>query len=59
MIQAGTALSSRTRGEENAFNLIEIGEGHMAVHAVQWTGVKWERGVEPLVVIERPSALEP
>lgn len=56
VIQAGTALSSRTRDEANAFNLIEIEDGRLAVHPVSWTGVKWARDGTPLVVVERPSA---
>ncbi|RAI04058.1 metallophosphoesterase [Acuticoccus sediminis] len=56
VIQAGTALSSRTRGEANAFNLIEIADGRMEVRAVTWSGVKWARNPDPLVVIERPSS---
>ena len=59
VIQAGTALSSRTRGEANAFNLIEIEAGRMEVHPVSWTGVKWERAADPLVRIDHPSATTP
>jgi len=53
VIQAGTALSARTRGEPNSFNRIEIGPGGLAVHAVTWFGTRWERDPEPLIEIER------
>lgn len=53
VIQAGTALSARTRGEPNSFNRIEIGPDTLAVHAVAWSGAGWQRQVEPLVVVPR------
>ncbi|WP_420391522.1 metallophosphoesterase family protein [Acuticoccus sp.] len=59
VIQAGTALSSRTREEPNAFNRIEIEQGRLAVHTVTWLDTRWERDPEPLVTIERPSAAVP
>lgn len=56
VIQAGTALSYRTRGEANSFNRIEITGGRLAVHPVTWYGTRWERDPDPLVVIDRPSS---
>lgn len=56
VIQAGTALSSRTRGEPNSFNRIEIYGGRLAVHKVSWFETRWERDPEPLVALDRPSA---
>lgn len=56
VIQAGTALSHRTRGEPNSFNRIEISAGRLAVHKVTWFDTRWEREPEPLVEIDRPSA---
>ncbi|WP_108658455.1 metallophosphoesterase family protein [Acuticoccus kandeliae] len=53
VIQAGTALSSRTRGEPNSFNRIEIEEDELAVHPVIWGRKGWQREEEPLVFIER------
>lgn len=53
VIQAGTALSARTRGEPNSFNRIEIGRDRLAVHTVTWFGTRWERDPEPLVEIAR------
>lgn len=57
VIQAGTALSARTRGEPNSFNRIEIGPDRLAVHPVTWFGDRWEREPEPLVELDRaPNA---
>ncbi|MBJ3778233.1 metallophosphoesterase family protein [Acuticoccus mangrovi] len=53
VIQAGTALSARTRGEPNSFNRIEIDGDTMEVHTVAWRGKRWERTDEPLVTIRR------
>jgi 3',5'-cyclic AMP phosphodiesterase CpdA len=55
VIQAGTALSSRTRGEPNSFNRIEIDGNRLAVHPVTWFGARWEREPDPLIEIGRHS----
>jgi len=52
-IQAGTALSARTRGEENSFNRIDIADGAMHVHAVVLGEDGWRRAEVPLVTVER------
>ena len=57
VIQAGTALSSRTRDEANSFNLIEIEGGRLEVHPITWTGAAWRRADAALVAIARPSAM--
>ena len=60
VIQAGTALSARTRGEPNSFNRIEITRNRLAVHAVTWFGTRWERDPDPLVELDRaPNAAAP
>ena len=59
VIQAGTALSYRTRGEVNSFNRIEIDGDRLSVHPVSWYGTRWERDPDPLVVVDRPSASRP
>lgn len=38
MVQAGTATSTRGRGEENAFNLLRIGAGLIEVQRYSWQG---------------------
>jgi 3',5'-cyclic AMP phosphodiesterase CpdA len=53
VIQAGTALSYRTRGERNSFNRIEIDGPVLSVHTVVWSGSRWDRAEEPLVVLDR------
>jgi 3',5'-cyclic AMP phosphodiesterase CpdA len=53
VIQAGTALSSRTRGERNSFNRLEIDGHRLCVRTVTWSGRRWELGARPLVVVER------
>lgn len=57
VIQAGTALSSRTRNEANAYNLIQISDHRLAVHAVVWGAGAWSRAATPLAVLQRPSAM--
>ena len=52
-IQAGTALSARTRGEENSFNRIDIANGEMHVHAVVLGADGWRRAEFPLVTVKR------
>lgn len=54
VIQAGTALSSRTRNEPNAFNLIEVDRGQLSVTAVMWGDGAWERQSDPLAVLSKP-----
>lgn len=51
VIQAGTALSSRMRGEPNSFNRIEVVDGKLAVHPVRWLTTRWERDEAPLVTL--------
>lgn len=36
VVQAGTATSTRGRGEANSFNRIEIGQGRIVVHRYGW-----------------------
>jgi 3',5'-cyclic AMP phosphodiesterase CpdA len=36
-VQAGTALSTRVRGEANSFNVIEIHQGHVRVQQFTWS----------------------
>ena len=38
LVQAGTATSTRRRGEANAFNLIRIALPHVAVEGMAWDG---------------------
>ena len=38
LVQAGTATSTRRRGEVNAFNLIRIDQPHIAVESMAWAG---------------------
>ncbi|MCF3933553.1 metallophosphoesterase [Acuticoccus sp. M5D2P5] len=59
VIQAGTALSSRTRGEPNSFNRIEIDGSALTVHPVTFGPNGWERDAIPLVSIERHTHSEP
>ena len=54
VIQAGTALSHRTRGETNSFNEIVVQpEGTVAIHAVVWDGARWSETAEPLATLRR------
>lgn len=53
IIQAGTALSSRTRGEVNSFNRIEVAATHLEVHPVTWVDTRWVRAREPLIALDR------
>ncbi|MDC8760043.1 metallophosphoesterase family protein [Janthinobacterium fluminis] len=36
MVQAGTATSTRGRGESNSFNVLRIGAGHIVVERYSW-----------------------
>ena len=56
VIQAGTALSWRTRGEPNSFNRIVIHDGALAVYPVVWRGRRWEQDAEPLVTLKHRTA---
>ncbi len=51
VIQAGTALSSRTRGESNSFNRIEVADGRLDVHPVRWLTTRWQRDESALVTL--------
>jgi 3',5'-cyclic AMP phosphodiesterase CpdA len=54
LVQAGTATSTRRRGEVNAFNLIRIDQPHIAVDSLAWAGgvfslagtARFQRGTE-------------
>jgi hypothetical protein len=36
IVQAGTATSTRKRGEQNSFNVLRIGPKEMRVHRMTW-----------------------
>jgi len=36
VVEAGTATSTRKRGEANAFNVLRIDQGHVAVERLEW-----------------------
>jgi 3',5'-cyclic AMP phosphodiesterase CpdA len=38
VVQAGTAMSTRTREEANSYNLVAVGEGRLSVVVREWTG---------------------
>jgi 3',5'-cyclic AMP phosphodiesterase CpdA len=50
VVQAGTAASTRVRGEENSFNVIRIDRPHIAVERFEWQP---ERGEFGLAMTER------
>jgi 3',5'-cyclic AMP phosphodiesterase CpdA len=50
VIQAGTATSSRGRGEENSFNVVRVDRPYITVERFEWAG---ERGEFSPVVQER------
>ncbi|MEO1102547.1 MAG: hypothetical protein AAFW98_02255, partial [Pseudomonadota bacterium] len=58
-IQAGTALSARTRGEANSFNRIEIADRCMRVSAVTLTAGGWRSAEAPLAEVCKPAAEGP
>lgn len=57
VIQAGTALSSRTRKEKNSFNRIAIEDARLSVHPVEWDGAAWSVRETPLVVLDKGRPL--
>ncbi len=56
VIQAGTALSVRRRGEPNAFNRIDVANGRLEVRRVHWTGDGWQADREPMAAVTRPAS---
>jgi 3',5'-cyclic AMP phosphodiesterase CpdA len=38
VVQAGTAMSTRTRDEANSFNVVTVGDGRLSVVVREWTG---------------------
>ncbi|MEM8853656.1 MAG: metallophosphoesterase [Pseudomonadota bacterium] len=56
VIQAGTALSARTRGEPNSFNLIRATDRRLTVHIVRRTTAGWTEDTSTLVDIQKPDA---
>lgn len=57
VVQAGTALSARLRGEQNSFNRIEIADDRCAVHPVVLTGDGWVRQEMPLAQFALPRSV--
>ncbi|MEM8664233.1 MAG: metallophosphoesterase [Pseudomonadota bacterium] len=57
-IQAGTALSARTRGEPNSFNRIDVIGERMEVRAVKLTPSGWQADETPLATVERPDVAQ-
>ena len=53
LLQAGTALSGRTRGERNSFNRIEVSDDVLEVHTVILGDDGWLRAPQPLVRIAK------
>jgi len=45
VVQAGTAASSRVRGEENSFNVLRIDKPHVAVELFEWQPARKEFGL--------------
>jgi 3',5'-cyclic AMP phosphodiesterase CpdA len=41
VVQAGSAISTRLRGEPNAFNVITIADGRATVEPRRWNGAAW------------------
>ena len=47
--QASSTISTRLRGEPNSYNLIDIADGVITIHAREWDGGKWVTREEALV----------
>lgn len=55
VVEAGTATSTRMRGETNAFNLLRIDRGHVAVERFEWQPSRRVFAVTDVKRFERSS----
>lgn len=44
VVQAGTATSTRSRGESNSYNVVTVGDGRIAVQVREWSGDAFVEG---------------